>query len=123
MIILYSSNTGTVIAIVAVYIADILITGNDQSSIDDLKVFLHLEFKIKDLSPIHYFLGMEIIREQEGYIITQRKFTMDLLNEFDCSNLLVISSLLEPHMRLTADSGLPLKDPTIYRKLVGKLTI
>lgn len=100
---------------------DILITGNNSSEITSLKEFLNIEFRIKDLGLLHYFLGLEILREPEGIIISQRKYTCDLLNEFDVSPLSNVSSPLDPSSKLTTDSGPLLADLTIYRHLIGKL--
>jgi len=118
---LFFKKTGSSISIVAVYVDDLLLTGDDAQELSDLKSFLHSEFQIKDLGQIHYFLGMEIMREPTGFIITQSKFTQDLLSEFDCSSLPTISFPLDHSIKLTAASGTPLLDPTIYRRLIGKL--
>lgn len=41
-----------------VYITDILVTGDDQYKINNLKGFLSKEFKKKDLGLLKYFLGI-----------------------------------------------------------------
>lgn len=43
-----------------VYVDDILITRNSVDLINQVKSFLHSRFKIKDLGPIKYFLGLEL---------------------------------------------------------------
>lgn len=63
---------------------------------------------------------MEVFREKHGFIINQRKFTLELLQEFDCSGT-TVSSPLDPYSKLLADEGPLLSNPTIYRHLVGKL--
>lgn len=98
----------------AVYADDILISGNDSAEITTLKSFLNCEFKVKDLGNLHYFLSMEILRERLGIIVCQRKFTLDLLNEFDISNSSCVASPLDPSSKLTAESGHPLSNPTLY---------
>ncbi|XP_019244609.1 PREDICTED: uncharacterized protein LOC109224487 [Nicotiana attenuata] len=64
---------------------------------------------------------MEILREKEGFIVSQRKFTLDMLNEFEVSHLPRVTSPLDPSSKLQADDGKPLHNPTVYRHLVGKL--
>lgn len=112
---------GDLISIVAVHVDDILLTGSNPTELWELKAFLHAEFQIKDLGKLHYFLGMEILRENNGIIVSQRKFTLDLLVEFDCHQLPSASSPLDPCSKLSADSGPPLTNPILYRRLIGKL--
>ncbi|XP_070008598.1 uncharacterized mitochondrial protein AtMg00810-like [Nicotiana sylvestris] len=107
-------------SILVVYVNDILLTGNDFAEINHITHFLNSEFKVKNLGDIHYFLCMEIIREPQGFIINQRKFTLELLEKFGCSGVLV-SSPLDPSSKLYLDLSPPLADPTIYCRLVGKL--
>ncbi|XP_019242469.1 PREDICTED: uncharacterized protein LOC109222580 [Nicotiana attenuata] len=92
-----------------------------QEEIDSLKSFLHETFKIKDLGRLHYFLGMEVLYKGDGVLISQRKFTMDLLKEFVCTKYSSLSSPLDPSTKLKADESPLLADPSNYRKLVGKL--
>nr|XP_016470181.1 PREDICTED: uncharacterized mitochondrial protein AtMg00810-like [Nicotiana tabacum] len=106
---------------VDIYVDDILLTGNDNVELHALKEFLNQEFKIKDLGDLHFFLGMEVIREKDGLILSQRKFTLDLLREFKSLHLSSVSSLLDPYTRLSTHTGEPVKDPTLYRHLLGKL--
>ena len=69
---------------------------------------------------IHYLLRMEIIKVPNGFIMTQRKFTMELLREFQCDKFTTTSC---PLASLTKESSNKdtLINATNYRKLVGKL--
>ena len=108
---LFYKRNGDLVSLIAVYVDDILITGDDQSEINHIMHFLNTEFKVKHLGDIHYFLGMEVFREKHGFIINQRKFTLELLQEFDCSST-TVSSPLDPYSKLLADDSPLLSNST-----------
>lgn len=58
-----------------------VITGNNETTINDLKKFLNSCFKIKDLGPLKYFLGIEVARSNAGITVCQKKYTLDILDE------------------------------------------
>lgn len=58
---------------VAVYVDDIILTGTDSAEMESLKAHLHVQFKIKDLGRLHYFLGLEILYKDDGVLISQKK--------------------------------------------------
>lgn len=68
---LFLKCSGSLIAFVAVYVDDIILTGNDLVSIQDLKAYLHDTFSIKDLGKLHEFLGIEVGYLQSGIVLTQ----------------------------------------------------
>jgi len=105
----------------AVYVDDILLTGKNEAEICDLKSFLDKTFKIKDLGQAHYFLGLEILQTAHGLLLTQRKFTQELLHEFDCTSSPTVVCPLDYSIKLKIDEGELLQDPASYRRLVGKL--
>jgi len=106
--------------IVLLAVDDIVVTGNDLEEIKILKTFLDDKFKIKDLGELHYFLGMEIIKVPDGMIMTQRKYAMDMIKEFECDKLTATVCPMAPLPKgsFTQDN---LADATHYRTLVGKL--
>nr|XP_016465398.1 PREDICTED: uncharacterized mitochondrial protein AtMg00810-like [Nicotiana tabacum] len=104
-----------------IYVDDVLLTGTDSEEIDQLKAFLHDKFKIKDLGQLHYFLGLGILYMSDGIIVSQRKFVLDLLKDYECLQCPPLTSPLDPTIKLKAKDGVPLSNLTFYRKLIGKL--
>ncbi|GFZ05265.1 hypothetical protein Acr_17g0008370 [Actinidia rufa] len=48
------------IVLLILYMDDMIITENDVRGISELQNFLHRHFKMKDLGPLSYFLGLEV---------------------------------------------------------------
>lgn len=68
---LFFKKSGDLISILAVYVDDILLIGNNLVEIEAIKNFLHSQFKVKNLGNIHYFFEMEILQEKEGFILAR----------------------------------------------------
>lgn len=64
-----------------VYVDDIMMTGNDEVEIAQLKSNLAKKFETKDLGSLKYFLGIEVERFKQGIFICQRKYIIDLLKD------------------------------------------
>nr|XP_009770007.1 PREDICTED: uncharacterized protein LOC104220771 [Nicotiana sylvestris]XP_016502737.1 PREDICTED: uncharacterized protein LOC107820898 [Nicotiana tabacum] len=54
-----------------------------------------------------------------GLILSQSKFTLELLTEFDCFDLSPAHFPLDQSCKLLSGVGEPLSDPTIYRRVLG----
>jgi len=55
-----------VIIVILVYVDDILVASNNLEAVSEFKQFLHDQFKLKDLGPLKYFLGLEVARSSTG---------------------------------------------------------
>lgn len=64
-----------------VYVDDMVVTGNDVEERKALQSYLSKEFEMKDLGPLKFFLGIEVSRSTKGIFLSQRKYTLDLLEE------------------------------------------
>ena len=64
-----------------VYVDDIIVTGNDNKEVKKDKKMMAKKFEVKDLRTLIYFLGMKIARSKKGISVSQKKYTLDLLEE------------------------------------------
>ena len=61
--------------ILLLYVDDMFVTGMD-GLIADTKRKLAVEFEMKDLGMMHYFLGMEVWQNVDGISLGQGKYTV-----------------------------------------------
>lgn len=66
---------------ILIYVDDFIIAGNDQNIIDRFKVHLNKCFHMKDLGKLKFFLGIEVSRGPDGFCLSQRKYTLDIITE------------------------------------------
>ncbi|KAL8097768.1 hypothetical protein AgCh_030767 [Apium graveolens] len=86
-----------------------------------LKDHLHKTFSIKDLGQLSFFLGIEVGYSADGITLTQGKFTREMLLDSGISSFKIVATPLPLSLKLIADMGLPVSDPSYYRCMLGKL--
>ncbi|KAL0557133.1 hypothetical protein IC582_005651 [Cucumis melo] len=110
------SKTGK-IAVLIVYVDDIVLFGNDQAEISQLKQRMGNEFEIKNLGNLKYFLGIEVAKSKEGVSVSQRKYTLDLLTETGMLGCRPADTLIEFNYKLgNFDDQVPF-DKEQYQRL------
>lgn len=57
---MFYKHEGGMVTILIVYVDDIIVTRNNLTEIGNLKDSLAIEFKIKNLGNLRYFLGIEV---------------------------------------------------------------
>jgi histone deacetylase 1/2 len=62
-----------------VYVDDIIVTRSSHQAISTLVHDLNAHFAIKELGDLHFFLGIEVKKIQDGLVLTQEKYDSDLL--------------------------------------------
>lgn len=64
-----------------IYVYDIIIISFSNSVADKLIRELKDNFAVKNLSPLLYFLGIEVKRGRERILLSQRRYALDLLKK------------------------------------------
>ncbi|KAG9446567.1 hypothetical protein H6P81_012695 [Aristolochia fimbriata] len=106
------------IVLLLLYVDDMVITGDDRSGISDHKAYLSSCFEMKDLGPLRYFLGLEVLPLSGGYGISQVKYASDLVNRAGLSDNKTSDTPLELNVKFRPSDGELLADPTLYRQLL-----
>ncbi|CAL8161902.1 unnamed protein product [Prunus armeniaca] len=118
---LFSRSHDSYFTTLLIYVDNIIITGNDPTSIKSLVGVFHEKFRIKDLGDLKYFLGIEVSRSKREIFISQQKYTLDILKDVGLLGACPYDFPMEQKLKLTPTDGDLLHDLAHYRRLVGQL--
>nr|CAN68480.1 hypothetical protein VITISV_007280 [Vitis vinifera] len=119
---LFVLHAGTNLLYLLVYVDDIIITGNSDDLVSQVVECLAQRFSLKDLGPLSYFLGVEVVHHRHGLLLSQRRYIKDLLTRTNMQAIKPIHTPLPTSSSfIKLSSGSPLSDPTKYRTVVGNL--
>lgn len=98
-----------------VYVDDIVIAGPSPNVIQDLKDLLHMQFKLKDLGDLKFFLGLGIAKSSRGIVLSQKHYTLHLLEDTGFLRYKPVSIPMDTKLELNNHDGALLPDPSQYR--------
>ncbi|XP_023728755.2 uncharacterized mitochondrial protein AtMg00810-like [Lactuca sativa] len=113
-------KNGTYIAIL-IYVDDVIITGNNIERIQQIKAQLDNAFSIKDLGQLKYFLGIEVAKTENGLVLSQRKYVLDILQDSGMLGCKPSKFPIEQNVKLDRGENEEKVDSRQYRRLVGRL--
>lgn len=120
---LFVYTVGSIIAYFLVYVDDLIITGNDSIFVASIIKKLGEKFSLKDLGPLNFFLGIEVIHTSNRLFLTQHKYIRDLLARTSMDGAKDVTTPLSTSVSLQLDDGSAAVDSTEYRRVIGALTI
>ncbi|XP_062013935.1 uncharacterized mitochondrial protein AtMg00810-like [Rosa rugosa] len=103
------------------YVDDIVVTGSNDRLLQSFIDVLGRGFDIKDLGPLHYFLGLQVTTHSHGLHFNHIKYAHDLLSKHDLLFSKPVSTPMSAKFVLTSTNGVVLANHTVYRELVGSL--
>ncbi|KAK1629341.1 hypothetical protein QYE76_003656 [Lolium multiflorum] len=113
----------TIVIYVLIYVDDIIVTSSSDKAIGALLRDLRDDFALKDLGPLHFFLGIEVKQTYNGLRLTQEKYAADILTKVGMIQCAPSPTPLCSSEPLSLVQGNPLgpDDSTRYRSIVGVL--
>ncbi len=116
-------------SIAPAYVDDITVTGTNSAKIAWTKAELKKHFKLRDMGPVDFFLGIQVIRDRPNRTIqlSQRQAIVDILHKFNMGSCHPVATPLDPGVKLSiADSPKSKKEELEmrnipYREAVGSL--
>jgi hypothetical protein len=105
------------IVLVALYVDDLVITGNEQL-VRKTKNYLNKQFEMKDLGDIKYILGILVERDQEGLYLSQSRYIEKVLERFNMSDCKKIAT---PAITPNSEESEKLGNEVPYKAAIGSL--
>ena len=102
------------------YVDDLFVTGYD-GLIVGTKRKLAVEFNIKDLGMMHYFLGMEPWKNADGISIGKWTYAVEILKRFRMMECKAMATPMGSNLKLLSDASLESVDAMMYRQMIGSL--
>jgi hypothetical protein len=118
---LFIYRTKIITIYLLIYVDDIIITASDPATITELLQLLSVDFAVKDLGDLHYFLGVEVLKVESGLLLSQRRYILDVLKKTKMHEAKPISSPMASSSSLSAFSGDQMEDQSLYRSTIGSL--
>ena len=116
---MYNRNGAT--AYLLLYVDDMILLASSTALLRHIIAWLHDAFAIKDIGPVHHFLGIGVRRTRNDFFLSQAQYAADLL---ECAGMVNCKPVVTPadtKGKVSAADGKPLDDVTSYRSLAGAL--
>ncbi|XP_020963349.1 uncharacterized protein LOC110264984 [Arachis ipaensis] len=117
---LFSTGEGSSITFLLVYVDDIIIAGANNDMVQQIQQRLQSVFKLKILGDLKFFLGLEIAKSRKEISLTQRKYTLSLLEDTNFLHCKPALIPMEANIKLRAKEGDKVEDASAYRRLIGR---
>ena len=82
---------------------------------------LNHKFFLKNLGSLKFFLDLELARSSTGIFLSQRNYTLRLLEDVGLLGVKPITVPMDPTIKLKSVEKDFLQDPTAYLRLIRKL--
>ena len=101
---LYFKVEGERPVMLLLYVDDLFLTGREEL-IKDSRRNLVVDFEMKDLDMMHYFLGMEVWQSEDGIPLGKGKYALDILKRFGTMDYKAMATPMALNLKLFSDAS------------------
>ncbi|CAL9011582.1 unnamed protein product [Prunus brigantina] len=116
----YIKNDKNSCVLVCLYVDDMLIMGTSKDAINSTKKMLNSSFDMKDLGQADVILGIQIKRNNDGYILTQSHYAEFFLRKFGQFDYKPAVTPFDVNCKLKKNSGDAISQLE-YSQVIGSL--
>ena len=105
---------------VLIYVDDILVAGR-PGTVTQFKEFMKSTFRTKELGPLHFIVGLEIVNRGNSVYLRQPRHIQTLLEDFELSNCTPKSTPMDTKYSARNEDEIVPDSEFHYRKAIGSL--
>ncbi|XP_019091415.1 PREDICTED: uncharacterized protein LOC109128812 [Camelina sativa] len=109
------------LGVVSLYVDDLIYTGNSTVMLEEFKVSMMSEFSMTDLGKMKYFLGVEVVQDEKGIFISQKKYAEETLRKYGMEECNAVKNPMVPGNKLSREGAGEEVNPTTFKQLVRSL--
>src|SRR5665213_2460535 len=121
---LYIRRSQSELAIIALYVDDLLILSDTMETMSKVKLALSNEFEMTDCGELHHFLGIRVTRDRANQRLSldQSQLANQILKRFGILECKPVTTPLESSIQLkSAEISQSPVDQTLFRQMIGSL--
>jgi hypothetical protein len=92
------------------YVDDIILIASNTMLLRRIISALQRKFVMKDLRPLHHFLGITIEHRPDGMFLHQRTYALDIIKRATMADYKPCMTPVNLQTKLATDSGPPIQD-------------
>jgi len=118
---LFVLRHGADTAYLLLYGDDMILSASSSRLLQHIIAKLKLEFAIKDLGPLRFFLGIDVQRDDDGFFLSQEKYAKEILERAGMSNCKAAGTPADVRPKTSDTDGNLINDASWYRSMAGAL--
>ena len=98
--------------ILLLYVDDLFLTGEEKLILDSKRKLI-VEFEMKDLGMMHYFLGLEVWQKPGEIVLSQGKYVVEILKRFGMMDCKSMTTPMTMNLKLLGDTSSKIVNTTL----------
>ncbi|GJX96792.1 uncharacterized mitochondrial protein-like protein [Tanacetum coccineum] len=109
------------ILLVQVYVDDNMFGSTKKSLCTEFEKMMHKKFQMSSMGELAFFLGLQVKQKEDGILINQDKYMIEILKNFGFTDVKTASTPMETQKPLLKDEDGEEVDVYLYRSMIGSL--
>jgi hypothetical protein len=118
---LLTRKMGKDLFVCQIYVDDIIFGSTNASFCEEFSKIMTNRFEMSMMRELKYFLGFQIKQLEDSMLISQTKYTFDLLKKFGMDKAKPIKTPIGTNGHLDLDMGGKSVDQKVYHSMIGSL--